>query len=338
MVLDATAQVWPAFVLVAGLLLIGQAASAEGLFEAVGARIACMPVSPSVLLIALLGVVALVSAVLNLDTAVVFLTPVLLHAARRRGLDERPFLYGVVFMSNSASLLLPGSNLTNLLVAQRDPVPGGEFATGMLPAWLAACALTAAFVVVVFPLREPATRIPDAPPLRLGPGAVSILVAAALVVALPNPALPVLAIGIGVTIHGRLRPRLDLRVLAALFTLAVSLGTLGRAWHGPVTLLSNLSMPATTGVGALAAVLLNNLPASALLSAQATPHPHALLLGLDLGPNLAVTGSLSAFLWIQAARTAGAHPSIRTYSQLGIALAPLTITAALGLLALAQST
>src|SRR5436190_20502394 len=93
MVVDAAAQVWPAFVLVAGLLLIGEAAAAEGLFEAVGARIACMPVSPRVLLIALLGVVALVSAVLNLDTAVVFLTPVLLHAARGRRLDERPFLY-----------------------------------------------------------------------------------------------------------------------------------------------------------------------------------------------------------------------------------------------------
>jgi arsenical pump membrane protein len=338
MVVDAVAQVWPAFVLVAGLLLIGQAAAAEGLFEAVGARIACMPVSPRVLLFALLGVVALVSAVLNLDTAVVFLTPVLLHAARRRRLDERPFLYGSVFMSNSASLLLPGSNLTNLLVVQNDPAPGGEFATQMLPAWLAACALTAAFVMVAFPLRATADGVPGAPPLRLASGAASILAAAALVVALPNPALPVLAIGIGVTIHGRLRPRLDLRVLAALFTLAVALGTLGRVWHGPVTLLSSLNVPATAGVGALAAVVLNNLPASALLSAQATPHPHALLLGLDLGPNLAVTGSLSAFLWVRAATAAGAHPSIRLYSQLGLALAPLTITAALGLLTLAQST
>jgi arsenical pump membrane protein len=338
MVVDAVAQVWPAFVLVAGLLLIGQAAAADGLFEAVGARIACMPVSPRVLLIALLGVVALVSAVLNLDTAVVFLTPVLLHAARRRGLDERPFLYGVVFMSNSASLLLPGSNLTNLLVAQNDPMPGGEFATQMLPAWLAACALTAAFVLVAYPLRATADARSEPPPVRLGSGAASILIAAALVVALPNPALPVLATGIAASIHRRLRPRLDLRVLTALFTLAVALGTLGRAWHGPIALLTGLNVPATAGVGALAAVLLNNLPASALLSAQATPHPHALLLGLDLGPNLAVTGSLSAYLWVQAAKAAGAQPSIRTYSRLGLTLAPLTIAAALGLLTLAQST
>lgn len=337
MVLDAAAQVWPAFVLVAGLLLIGQTAASEGLFDAVGARVACMPLSPRALLVALLGLVALVTAVLNLDTAVVFLTPVLLHAARRRGLDERPFLYGAVFMSNSASLLLPGSNLTNLLVLQSDPMPGGEFAIGMLPAWLGACALTAGFVLIALPLHPTGGGVSDAPPLTFGPAALATLVAAVLVIALPNPAMPVLAIGLGVVARRRLRPRLDVGVLAALFTLAVALGTLARMWHGPSAQLSDMGAPATAAVGALAAVVLNNLPASALLSAQATPHPRALLLGLDLGPNLAVTGSLSAFLWIRAATATGAHPSIRTYSLLGLILAPLTIAGTLALLSSAQT-
>src|SRR5438270_13941207 len=109
MILDAAKQTWAPFLLVAGLLLIGQAANAEGLFEALAARIAHVPLSPRVFLGALLALVAIVTALLNLDTSVVFLTPVLIHAARRRGLDERPFLYGAVFMSNSGSLLLPGS-------------------------------------------------------------------------------------------------------------------------------------------------------------------------------------------------------------------------------------
>jgi arsenical pump membrane protein len=108
--LAAAGQVWPPFVLVAGLLLIGTVAAADGLFEAIGTCLARAPLRPRALLVALLGLVAVVTAVLNLDTSVVFLTPVLVHAARRRGLDERPFLYGSVFMSNSASLLLPGSN------------------------------------------------------------------------------------------------------------------------------------------------------------------------------------------------------------------------------------
>jgi Na+/H+ antiporter NhaD/arsenite permease-like protein len=167
-VLDAVAQAWSPFVLVAGLLLIGQVAAAEGVFEAAGAQIARMPLSPRGLLVALLGLVAVVTVVLNLDTSVVFLTPVLLHAARRRRLDERPFLYGTVFMSNSASLQLPASNLTNLLVLRSDPITGAQFATRMLPAWLAACILTTGFVAA-FPLRSAGGGVPDAPSIPLGP-------------------------------------------------------------------------------------------------------------------------------------------------------------------------
>src|SRR5438128_6765620 len=131
-ILAATRQTWPPFVLVAGLLLIGTVAAADGLFEAIGTRLAQAPLRPRALLVALLALVAVVTAVLNLDTSVVFLTPVLVHAARRRGLDERPFLYGAVFMSNSASLLLPGSNLTNLLVLNREHINGADFGVRML--------------------------------------------------------------------------------------------------------------------------------------------------------------------------------------------------------------
>jgi len=106
-ILTSAGQAWPPFALVTGLLLIGAVASADGLFEALGARLAGARLGARGLLLALLGLVAAVSAILNLDTSVVFLTPVLVHAARRRRLDERPFLYGSVFMANAASLLLP---------------------------------------------------------------------------------------------------------------------------------------------------------------------------------------------------------------------------------------
>ena len=87
---DAALQAWPPFILVAGLLMIGAAAAADGLFESIGARLASGRLPPRALLVALLALVAVVTAVLNLDTSVVFLTPVLVHAARRRGVDERP--------------------------------------------------------------------------------------------------------------------------------------------------------------------------------------------------------------------------------------------------------
>ena len=74
---------------------------------------------------------------------------------------------------------------------------------------------------------------------------------------------------------------------------------------------------------------MNNLPAASLLSAQKPPHPLPLLIGLNLGPNLAFTGSLSAYLWYRSARAAGVQPSLKQLSLLGLALVPLTIAAAL---------
>jgi arsenical pump membrane protein len=280
-------------------------------------------------LIVLLGLVAAVTAVLNLDTAAVFLTPVLVHAARRRGVDERPFLYGSVFMANAASMLLPGSNLTNMLVLMRDPLAGTGFGAQMLPAWLAACALTAAFMAFTFRLQAGKPADVEAPALQFGLGAAGTAAAAILVLLLRNPALPVLALGVTASLLRRRLPHLETRMLAILFPLTIGLGTLARVWNGPSHLLDSSGSWTAAGIGAAASVLVNNLPAAVLLSASPPAHPGALLLGLDLGPNLAVTGSLSAFLWLQAARTVGAEASIAVYSRLGVLLVPLTLAAAL---------
>ena len=326
--LAAAGDVWPPFVLVAGLLLIGGVAARDGLFEAVGARLARAPIGPRALLVALLGLVAVVTAVLNLDTSVVFLTPVLVLAARRRELDERPFLYGSVFMANAASLLLPGSNLTNLLVLRREPVGGASFGLQMLPAWLAACTITAAVLVAAYRLGEGRPAGDDAPPFVVGFGAASVAAAATLVLVLQNAALPVLAVGLVATALRRVRPRLDLRVLTLLFVVAAALGALAGAWDGPARLLAGSGRWETAAIGALGSVVVNNLPAAVVFSAQPPPHLGALLVGLDLGPDLAVTGSLSAFLWWQAARSVGARTSVATYSRLGVLLVPLTIAGA----------
>jgi arsenical pump membrane protein len=63
-------------------------------------------------------------------------------------------------------------------------------------------------------------------------------------------------------------------------------------------------------------------------------HARALLLGLDLGPNLAVTGSLSALLWLRVARSLNARPSIRTYSRVGLVVVPASLVAALAALSI----
>ena len=337
----SASQVWPPFVLVAGLLLVGILADADGLFLALGSRASSLPGGGLVLFLMLLLLVAATTALLNLDTAVVFLTPILLQAARERGLEELPFLYGSVFMVNAGSLFLPGANLTNLLVLSGQHVPGSIFAWRMLPASLGATAVTAAVLVVWF--RHPLRAIPQPvaarpAPVRLGLGVLGTGVAAALVIALPAPALPVLGVGVFLTglavLRRRLRPSAVIAVvhpalLCGLCGFAVAVGALTRVWGAPQDLLHSNGRWGTAAIGAAASVAINNLPAAVLLAPHATAHPRALLLGLDLGPGLAVTGSLSAVLWMQIARRAGAQPSARTYSLIGIVLVPASIATAL---------
>jgi arsenical pump membrane protein len=114
----------------------------------------------------------------------------------------------------------------------------------------------------------------------------------------------------------------------------VALGTLGRSWSGPATLLSHLDAWGTAAVAAVTSVAVNNLPAASLLAARQPPHPFALLIGLNVGPNLFVTGSLAWILWLRAARNAGGHPEVRRASLLGLVTVPLAIAAAVGVLML----
>ena len=333
---EAFSQVWPAFALVAGLLLVGATAAREGLFAKAGTLAARAPGGGATLLASLLVLTAVVTAVLNLDTAVVFLTPVLLHAARHRGLGEAPFLYGAVFMANAASLLLPGSNLTNLIVLAHDHVSGSTFAERLWPAWCVAVAATIAFLAVVFrrQLHPRVAPVAEVAVFRPGAGTLAVVAATVIVLVLSQPALPVLALGGAAALGGRLSPREAVRaanplLLGGVLAVAVFLGALARA----VTVLGRIAAHtgrwSTAWIGAGAAVLVNNLPAASVLSAHASAHPRALLLGLDLGPNLAVTGSLSAVLWLQVARANGAKPSAVRYSLLGLVLVPVTLTLAL---------
>ena len=336
----ALSQTWPPFVLIAGLLLIGVVASTDRLFEAAGATLSGLPGGGPVLFASLMAMVVVVTVVLNLDTSVVFLTPIVLHAARRRALGETAFLYGTVYLSNAASLLLPGSNLTNLLVVGGHGVSGGQFAAGMAPAWGAAVVVTLAVVVVWRrrDLRDRAHVTPDRVAPRWGAGVVGVVGATVLVLVLPDASLPVLALGVAVAVVQMARGRLTARgaltaanpvILGALFVLSVGLGAVARLWAAPGHLMASVGPVATSWIAVAASCLINNLPAAVLLSSQTPPHPRALLVGLDLGPNLAVTGSLAAIFWLRIARREGARPSVRTYSLVGLVVVPLSVTAAL---------
>ena len=344
----AASQDWPPFVLVAGLLLIGLVASDEGLFAAAGHQLARVARGGGVLFIGATVMIGVVTATLNLDTSVAFLTPVLVYTARSRGGGEAALLYGCLLLSNAGSLFLPGSNLTNLIVLGHFHLGGAGFLDRMWAPALAALVVTAA-VVAGFErrgLRMSAGDLarPDRPVLGLG--LIAVVIATVLVLALPSPALPVAVTGIAATVirlgTGRdqlphVAGELGVPTLAGLFGVAVALGTLGRAWAGPAVLLSHLGLWGTAAVAAAGSVLVNNLPAASLLAARTPGHPFALLIGLNLGPNLFVTGSLAWLLWLRAARAAGARPSLARASRIGAVAVPLSMAAALAVLALTGS-
>jgi arsenical pump membrane protein len=334
-------QSWPPFVLISGLLLIGLVANRDGLFERAGCFLQGLAGPPIVLLAACLLLVAVVTAVLNLDTAVVFLTPVLVHTARGRGVEEEGFLYGAVYMANASSLYLLGSNLTNLLVLGHQPISGATFAERMFVMALAATLATALGLFLLF--RRRLGTVARQHPQRvsweaLGLGLPGALGAAFLTIALRNPAIPVLVVGLALATVEVVRGRLQWRevvhavgpvVLISLFLLCVALGVLARSWDGPAQLLDGAGRWEATGIGALASVAINNLPAAVLLSAHPVSHPSALLLGLNIGPNIAATGSLSAFLWWRAAQQVHAQPSLVTFSRRGAPLAVFATVVAL---------
>jgi arsenical pump membrane protein len=336
---SAAAQDWSPFVLVAGLLLIGLVADDDGLFAAAGARLAAATESGRLLFAGSVLLVSVVTATLNLDTSVAFLTPVLVHMARSRGEGEPAFLYGCLLLSNAGSLLLPGSNLTNLIVLGHLQLTGGQFAARMWLPWLGALIVTAA--VVAAGERRSLRRVQGEPePAQrpaLGLGLAAIVAATALVIVIRSSALPVFVIGVvaaGIRVSGsrlqlaRVWQVLGVPVLVGLFGAAVALGTLGRAWSGPAVLLSHLSGWATAAFAAVATVVVNNLPAASMLAARTPSHPLELLIGLNLGPNLCVTGSLAWVLWLRSARDAGAQPSLKRASMLGAIAVPLSITVA----------
>src|SRR6202011_3619049 len=239
---DAAAHTWSPFVLVTGLLLIGVVANEDGVFAAAAGLLSRVPGGALVLYLAAMLLVAVVTVFLNLDTSVAFTTPVLIHVACRRGANELRFLYGCVFMSNAASLLLPGSNLTNLLILANEHTSGSVFLTRMVAPWVAAVLVTIVVVAVAFRRGDIHLEPTFSNPIRLRVLSMAgILTVAVLILVLADPALPVLAVGLALVTIRLAQRRLavsrvqdvDVLSLLAIFLVALSLGSLERVWSFP---------------------------------------------------------------------------------------------------------
>ncbi len=340
----AWTQDWPPFALVAGLLAIGLVARDDGLFEWWGARMGAVSRHGRVVY-AVSGVaVVVVTALLNLDTAVAFMTPILVHAARHRREPVEPWLYATVVLANAGSLWLPGSNLTNLIVLGHLRMSGMEFVQRTVGVALVA-SVVGVLTVSLLGRRDLGAFTPPEPvvPLRGRLGPVATAAALALILVSRSPALPVVAVAaIAVAVRAG-QHRLDGRELggtlaplslAGLLGVAVALGTLGRASQGIDAWLGHQTTIVTALVAAVATVLVNNLPAASVLAAHPPAHPVALLVGLNLGPNLFVTGSLAWLLWWRSARAVGVEPRFGRAVTWGVVVGATTVASAVLVLAL----
>lgn len=309
---------------------------------------------PRRLLVLVFAVAALCTAVLNLDATVVLLTPAIITTATALRLPPRPHTYASVHLANSASLLLPVSNLTNLLAFSASGLTFLGFTALMALPWLVVVAVELAVFAVFFrgdlrPTSEPTAPAPAVPAPRtalvvlgltlvgfavsglVGVEPVWVAVVGALVLSVP-------AVRARSTSPRRIVQEASL--LFVVFVLALGVVVVG-VTSGPVgnaladILPGSTSLLALLGAAALAAVLanvVNNLPATlVLLAALGGGAPPglvlAVLLGVNLGPNLTYVGSLATLLWRRVLMAQGQAPSVRTFTGLGLVTVPLTLVA-----------
>ncbi|KHK96388.1 arsenic transporter [Microbacterium mangrovi] len=352
-VADAVAlwnRVWPILLFVAAITVVTELAAVAGVFTVLAQATARWGRGRAWLLWLLVAVVAAASTVfLSLDTTAVLLTPIAIVLARHVGLSPLPFALTTVWMANTGSMLLPVSNLTNLL-AQHAMGDISPLAFAGLT-WAAALVAAVLPMVVVFVLSRRSltgryeigvARRPGDPVLFRAAAVVLVVLVPLLVSGIPvwMPATGAAAV-LGVVFAVRQRSALRfalvpwrLLVFAGglfLFIGALHSAGLGALLHrvagegdSPIALL-RLSF-----VGMLSANAINNLPAYLALEpvTGSAVRVVALLIGVNVGPLITPWASLATLLWHQRLTSLDVEIRWRRYVLLGAIVAPLTVAAA----------
>jgi arsenical pump membrane protein len=361
-------QLGPVIGFLAAVLVLAHLCDEDGLFLACGrwmARAGGRPgrAGPRRLLAQVFVVAAVTTAVLSLDATVVLLTPVVFATATRLEVRARPHVYACTHLANSASLLLPVSNLTNLLAFAASGLAFGRFAALMAVPWLAAIGVEYAvfgrfFAADLNAGQGAAVPVADRDGADRGLPVFTLVVVAltlaGFAVASAADVNPAWAAGTGAAVlavralarrtvtPGAVLRAADLPFL--LFVLARGIVVKAVTDHGLGRALAPLlpggtSLPALLATAALAAVLANvcnNLPAVLVLLPLAAPSGAgavlAVLLGVNIGPNLTYTGSLATLLWRRILHARGSAPDLGEFTRLGLLTVPAALV--LGVLAL----
>lgn len=362
---DAVAEIGrlaPVVGFLAAVLVLARLCDDVGLFHAAGTMMArATSGSQNRLLASVFAIAAAVTAILSLDATVVLLTPVVLATARTLAVPARPHAYATAHLANSASLLLPVSNLTNLLAFSAAGLSFLHFTAAMSLPWLAAIIVEYLFFRWIFakdlavepraassePLDIPLFALVVVGLTLIGFAVTSLLGSspawAALVGAL---ALGVRALATRRTTVTKIVTALDVPFLAFVVCLgvvvvAVMNNGLESAMHR--VLPDGQGLLALLGIAAVAAVLcniVNNLPAVLVLLPLVTPAGPAavlaVLIGVNIGPNLTYVGSLANLLWRSVVRR-DLKAGFGEFSKVGLCTTPAVLVAAvLGLWAWIQ--
>ncbi len=338
----------------AAVLVLANLCDRYGLFEAAGSWMAAGSHGRPVALLGLVFAIAsTVTAVLSLDATVVLLTPVVFATVAELRIRSKPHVYACTHLANSASLLLPVSNLTNLLAFSASGLSFIRFGATMALPWLAAIGvewlvLRRFFAADLVGHGTAKTESPLPVPV-LACSVLALTLIAFFVTSLLHvfPAYAAVAGAAALAVPALTSHRVTFREVGLAieipflaFVLALGLIVKAVSLHGLGTLVTHL-LPGGTSLGsllliavvaALLANLINNLPAVLLLlpaAAAAGVGPVlAVLIGVNTGPNLTYVGSLATLLWRRVLRKRGEELPILEFMRLGVITVPPVLIAA----------
>jgi arsenical pump membrane protein len=359
-------QGWNVYLFLTGMMILAELARAEGVFDWV-ADVAAQQArnSPRRLFVLIYLVGALVTALLSNDATAVVLTPAVLAVVRRAKVDPKPYLLACAFIANAASFVLPISNPASLVIFDRQtgqhmPPLALWLRIFFLPS-LVCVSLT--FLCLRWVLRkELGGKMPgEVQPVLLATkgklALAGLVVAAAALVSSsalglslggPTCGAAVLAVALVAWLDRSIPLSVAkgmswsvLPLVAGLYVIVEALeraGLLGLGFTG-LRALAETTTWVAKAIAAFAVALLsngmNNLPV-ALLSGAAIEHgretsvvAHAILIGVDLGPNLSVTGSLATILWLIALRREKVEIAAWEFFKIGIVAMPVALIGSL---------
>jgi arsenical pump membrane protein len=357
---DATAtgeRIIPLLIFLGAVIVLAELAARAQVFDVIAVRVTILARGSNVALFALcVAFAASTTIFLNLDTTAVLLTPVMLATAVRSRVPALPLAMTTVWLANTASLLLPVSNLTNLLAMNRVRLSPLEFAARMALPQVAALVVVAGCLWVFYWRHNPARYEPPTP---FTPRDRRVFIAASVACL-----TFIVGILVGISIYwmsavcasglvaafvvwerrqlswGLLPWRL-LTFVTGLFLVVDTVGRLGLSgWMA--TLISGDS--GASGVirggvtGGVLSNVLNNLPVYVAGEAVVPVANHTQLLGLligtNVGPLITPWASLATLLWSERCRSAGLSVAWRRFVLTGAFTATVVLAASLGALLL----